>query len=156
MKTHLPPALVILAFAAAQPCVAAGDALCPLLRTFVQSVKPDETKHIVLRTSWGQGFRGMEEGTLAAKACERGDDTPTIKLCEYWMENSSTEFAGVNAVRAIECLSPGTKFARPASVELITIHFSVGSPDRGSLVDITLQEDVDVGGMALRIEASGY
>ncbi len=98
----------------------------------------------------------MEEGTLAAKACERPDDPVAVKLCDYWVENSSTEFAGINAVRAIECLSPDTKFARPVSVHVISMQFSFGSPNRGSLVDITLQEDAEVGGMALRVEASGY
>jgi hypothetical protein len=98
----------------------------------------------------------MEEGTIAAKACDHANEKPESRLCEYWIAHSSNEFAGVNAARAINCLSPGTHFGRQASISAIAMHFSVGSEEHGSLVDVTLKSDDEVGGMALRIEAHGY
>jgi len=34
--------------------------------------------------------------------------------------------------------------------------FSYGSDHRGALIDITLNEDKEIGGMAFRLEADGY
>jgi hypothetical protein len=134
----------------------AVDTLCAPLRKFVESVKPHESKTITFRTSWGAEFKDSEEPSLAEKRCQHDGYDPAKLVCADLMAHGSTEFAGVNARRAVSCLSRETRFAPRMSVHAIAVSFSYGTDDRGSLVDISLAEDEVVGGMALTITAEGY
>jgi hypothetical protein len=136
--------------------VDAADYLCAPLREFVESVKPHQSKTIIFRTSWGAEFKDSEEPSLAEKRCQHDGYDPAKLVCADLMAHGSTEFAGVNARRAVSCLSRETRFAPRLSVHLIAVSFVYGTPDRGSFVDISLTEDEVVGGMALTITAEGY
>ena len=72
------------------------------------------------------------------------------------MDHASTEFIGEDVKDAISCLSPETKFDRRLNLNLVSFHFSYGSDDRGALIDITLEADTAVGGVAFRVAANGY
>jgi hypothetical protein len=148
-------ALAISGVIASSLCSAA-DGLCKPLTDFITSVRPNETRVLKFHTSWGSNFHDSNEPALAAKRCDHGGYEPAKAVCDYLMEHGATEFSGNNAKSAIGCLSTKTRFA--AGTELHSINFSLtfGGDDRGSLVDITLQEDKELGGMVLSITADGY
>jgi len=72
------------------------------------------------------------------------------------MKSSSTEFSGVNVQDAITCLSKKTRFAPLTQFNYGSFSFSYGSDNRGALIDVTLQKDEKIGGMAFRLAANGY
>ena len=130
--------------------------LCNVLRNFVDSVKPDERREFTLRTSWGENFKDAPKQALAAKRCEHNGYEPAIKVCEYLMEGGSTEFSGINVQDAITCLSKKTRFAPLMQLNYGSFSFSYGSDNRGALIDVTLREDENIGGMAFKLVADGY
>lgn len=129
---------------------------CDVLRSFVGSVNPDETKEFVFRTSWGSNFNDTPEIVLFAKRCEHGDYPAAKNVCSYLMEHASAEFAAIAVKNAISCLSPGSNFGNQLTINSGSFSISYGTPDRGSLVDITFSEDSTVGGMAFKLVADGY
>lgn len=129
---------------------------CDVLRAFVDSVKPDETKELVFRTSWGANFKDTQEAVLSAKRCEHGDYPAAKNVCSYLMEHASAEFAPIVVKNAISCLSPGSNFENQFTINSGSFSITYGTPERGSLVDITFSEDSTVGGMALKLVADGY
>lgn len=130
--------------------------LCKALRTFVESVQPDESRAFALRTSWGRNFKDAPEPALRAKRCEHGGYEPARKLCDYLMAHSSTEFAGANVKDAITCLSRKTRFAPMMELNNESFSFSYGNDNRGALIDVTLQPDEKMGGMTFELVADGY
>ena len=150
--------LAFFLWAAALPAVHASPPpeLCKVLRSFVDSAKPDEQREFTLRTSWGENFKDAPEQARAAKRCEHNDYEPAKKVCEYLMKSSSTEFSGVNVQDAITCLSKKTRFAPLMQLNYGSLSFSYGSDNRGALIDVTLQKDEKIGGMAFRLAADGY
>ena len=129
---------------------------CKVLRAFVTSVQPDETREFTFRTSWGSNFKDDSEPAIGAKRCEHEGYDPAKSVCTYLMEYGSTEFTGADVKDAVSCLSRKTRFDRRLSLNLASFHFSYGSDDRGALIDITFKEDPGVGGMAFRLVADGY
>jgi hypothetical protein len=150
--------LAFFLLAAAVPATHAAPSpeLCKVLRSFVDSVKPDEQREFTLRTSWGMNFKDAPEQAFAAKRCEHNDYEPAMKVCEYLMENSAIEFAGVNVKDAITCLSKKTRFAPSMNLNYGSFSFQYGSDNQGALIDITLQYDEKIGGKAFRLAADGY
>lgn len=150
--------LAFFLYAAALPAAHASPPpeLCKVLRSFVDSIKPNEQREFTFRTSWGENFKDAPEQAFAAKRCEHNDYEPAKKVCEYLMESSSTEFSGVNVQDAITCLSKKTRFARLMQLNYGSFSFSYGSNNRGALIDVTLREDGKIGGMAFRLAADGY
>ena len=150
----------ILLAATAIPIVAsardAADPLCISLRAFVASVKPNEKRELIFHTSWGENFKGESQQVLYAVRCEHNGYNPAQAVCAYLMKNASIEFAGINAKRAISCLSPHTVFGPHLDINFGDFSFSYGTPNRGSLVAVKLYEDTKLGGMALSISADGY
>ena len=131
------------------------DMLCGEVKEFLASVKPDETRTITLRTFWG----AREEGDriiMGSKACEHSDYQPGEKLCAYLIENSSTEFAGYNAKRILNCLVPKPGIAEELKIHSGSFSATFGSPDRGALVDLEVAPDKGGGEVALRLQADGY
>lgn len=131
------------------------DMLCAEVDAFLRSVKPDETRILIMRTFWG----AREEGdriVIGSKSCEHNDYEPGKKLCAYLLQNSSTEFAGHNAKRILNCVMPEPGI--PAELEIQDGSFSTtfGSPDRGALLDLELAPDKGRGEMVLRLKADGY
>jgi hypothetical protein len=53
MKVILLSTALVLTWLPAQAALAKTDPLCAPLRSFVASVKPDETKTVEFHTSWG-------------------------------------------------------------------------------------------------------
>jgi hypothetical protein len=134
----------------------AEDGLCKPLRSFIASVKPNETHVLKFRTSWGSNFKDDDEPAFSAKRCEHGGYDPAKAVCDYLMEHGATEFSGNNAKSAVSCLSKNTRVAAGMQINSVSVSFTVGTENRGSLVDIDFVEDVDLGGMVLSITADGY
>lgn len=139
-----------------QLAFAGADKLCGYLDAYLKTIGPDKSSTIELHTSWGSNFIGESEEAFAAKRCIR-DESPLAKnLCNYLMENSSTEFSGVNFKRFLMCLSPKTKIERDVSFEIAFVSLSWGTDERGSLIELSLKNDKKIGGMVLKLEAEGY
>ena len=69
------------------------DHLCAELSSFLASVKPEETRSFTLYTFWGARVEG-DQIVMGEKRCDHANYEAGKKLCEYLVENSSTEFAG--------------------------------------------------------------
>ena len=129
---------------------------CKALRSFVESVQPDEKHGFAFHTSWGANFKDAGEPAIGAKRCIYNDYEPGKVVCAYLMENGLTEFAGINVMDAITCLSTKTKFAPLLSLNSGAFSFTYGSANRGALIDVTFAADQDIGGMVFKLEADGY
>jgi len=147
--------LGVITLAASLPA-AAEDGLCRPLRSFIASVKANETHVLKLHTSWGSNFKDDKEAAFSARRCDHGGYDPAKAVCDYFMKHGATEFSGNNAKSAVSCLSSQTRFAAEMKVHAISLSFTVGTEDRGSLVDIQFAEDENLGGMVLSITAAGY
>ena len=139
-----------------QSVVAGSDDLCPHLKEFLNSVEVGQSASIELHTSWGANFKDNDEDVMAAKRCIHGDVPSAKKACEYLMNNTSTEFAGINFKRFLLCLSPNTQIENGVQFSHALVSLSFGSKDRGALLDLSLEEDEHIGGMVLKLEAEGY
>jgi hypothetical protein len=131
------------------------DMLCSEVKSFMASVEPDETRTLTLRTFWG----AREEGdriVMGSKSCEHNDYEPGKRLCSYLIQNSSTEFAGYDAKRILNCLAPKPGIAAELEIHSGSFSTTFGSPNRGALVDLELAPDKERGEMALRLQADGY
>jgi hypothetical protein len=119
-------------------------------------VQPNEKRGFTFRTSWGENFKDAPAPALAATRCEHAGYEPAKKVCDNLMKYGSTEFAGANVKNSIICLSRKTRFAPLMRLDNGAFSFSYGSDHKGALIDITLQADEKVGGMAFRLMADGY
>ena len=131
------------------------DTLCAEVKAFLASVKPDETRSVTFRMFWG----AREEGDniiLGSKTCEHHDYDPGEKLCAYLIQDSSTEFAGYNAKRILNCLTPRQGIAAALDIHSGSFSITFGSPSRGALVDLELAPDEGRGEMKLILRADGY
>jgi hypothetical protein len=130
--------------------------LCRALRAFVESVRPDETREITFRTSWGTNFKDATEPAMRAKRCEHGEYEPAKQVCAYLIEHGPTEFSDITVKDSISCLSRKTKFDGQLNINSGEFSFSYGSENRGALIEIYFAEDKVVGGDAFRLVADGY
>lgn len=154
MKTAL---LSVALFTTAVTSTAAdGQSLCAPLRSFVNSVKPGETREFTFHTSWGGNFKDSQEVVIYAKRCIHNNYAPAKMVCDYLMESGAVEFAGNNVKDVVTCLSPKTHFAPRFGLYRASFSFSVGSDNRGSNVEVDFYEDTEIGGMALKVNADGY
>ena len=151
-------ALALTLIAASLPCQAKdrADQMCAPLRAFVVSVKPDETRKLEFQTSWGANFKGSSEPALYAKSCVHDKYAPAKAACDYLMEHGAVEFSGNNAMRALSCLSPGTRFGNYVQLNQAEFSFSYGTDNRGSNITLKYGEDPKLGAMVLSITADGY
>jgi hypothetical protein len=147
--------LGLLPLLAYQAAAMAAD-LCKPLRSFVESVKPDESRALEFHTSWGSDFKDSTEAAIYAKRCIHHGYAPARAVCAYLMEHGAVEFSGNNAKAVVSCLSPKTRFAPKLLLDQITLSLSYGTEDRGANIDISLLGDEKLGGMVLTIEARGY
>ncbi len=129
---------------------------CDVLRAFVGTVQPEETKELVFRTSWGSNFKDTPEAVLSAKRCEHGSYPAAKNVCKYLIEHASVEFAADTVKNAISCLSPGNNFDDHFVINTGSFSISYGSQERGSIVEFMFNEDLEVGGMAFKLVAEGY
>ena len=155
-------ALVVFALVVPPAAKAATDSLCAPLRAFAASIGPGQKHELVFRTSWGGDFKDApeksppEQTRLYAKRCDGSRYEAAERVCAVLMEHASVEFGNVNAMRAIECLSPKTHFANHTRFELGEFSLMYGTENRGANITVSFEEDKKVGGMALRIAADGY
>ena len=148
--------LVFAAVTASASSPSSSDELCGPLNAFAESVGPDDVRSIAFHTSWGSNFRNDPEPAIYAKQCVHGDYEPARAVCEYLFEHGAIEFAGGNVERVLTCLAPGTNFGPDLDLTRGRFHVGFGTPDRGSHITVEFQEDQELGGMVLRIEADGY
>ena len=132
------------------------DSLCPDLRAFVKSVKAKETRKFEFHTSWGGAFKGMAANALSARYCEHGGYAPAKAACDDLMAGRSVEFAGNNAIQAMICLSPDTRFGAGADLSRIDMTFAYEATRRDRDVTIRFDEDPRVGGKVLTVAVSAY
>lgn len=130
--------------------------LCKVLRAFVDSVQPDQTREFTFRTSWDSNFNDADKLALAAKRCIHNSYSPAEKVCAYLMEHGSTEFTGTDVKDAVSCLSRKTRFDPRLNLNEALFSFSYGSEARGALIGVSFKADPSVGGMAFRLVADGY
>jgi hypothetical protein len=140
------------------PAHGKADPLCAPLRKFLASVKPDETREIVFRTSWGGGFKDdpSTNDSIASRRCEHQNYAPAKRVCDVLIANSSVEFGNVNAIGAVVCISPDIRFPRYIEFDHGSLSLNYGTPNRGANVSLSYEEDSEVGGMKLHIVADGY
>ncbi|MGN2248303.1 hypothetical protein ACFWZ3_16610 [Frateuria sp. GZRR35] len=136
--------------------MASPDPLCGLLRRFVASVGPRETRSIEFHTSWGQNFKGSSTPAFLAKRCVSHDYGPADVVCVHLMSYGMIEFSGNNAEQALACLSEGTQFGLHVQLARAEFSFPYGTDERGTNITIKYDEDRDMGGMVLTITADGY
>jgi len=127
-----------------------------VLRTFIESVQPDEAREFTFRTSWGTGFKDSDNSVLFAKRCEHGGYSPAERVCAYLLKHGSTEFAGATVMAAISCLEPKTSFGNAVALNGGDFSFASGTDARGAQIGITFAKDPVVGGFAFRLVAKGY
>jgi hypothetical protein len=145
----------LIVLSAHQPASAA-DGLCEPLRAFAASVNPGETKVLKFHTIFGSNFKDREQPGFGAKRCDPAGYEPARAVCVYFMAYGDIQIPGFNAKLAIECLSKKTRFDVQAKVHAISVSLKYGTEVRGSLMDIELQQDNELGGMVLTIAAKGY
>lgn len=80
-----------------------SDALCGEMIRFANATTSGTEQSVQFTTDWG-GVFSDENDVFAEKRCEHGDTGPGRRLCGYLMENTSTEFAGLNINRALRCI----------------------------------------------------
>jgi hypothetical protein len=134
---------------------AVTDPICAPLRAFVASVQPGESKKIEFHTRWGSNFEGAAIALGAATCAHAHGDGVGRAVCTALSEHGSTERSDLNAVRALECLAPGTYFGQ-VLFEAGSFSLSSGTPDRGAKLNVSFVDDADHGGKVLRIVAKGY
>ena len=141
----------------AYPTASTADALCSPLRRFVESVQPHETRLVQFHTEWGRNFKDSDKPALYARRCSHGDYEPAMTVCSFLMEYGATEFSEINVKRAIQCLSPKTRFGYWSSLDSIALTLEHHpKQDHGATVHITFGEDREIGGMVLTIGVEGY
>jgi hypothetical protein len=153
-----PSALILLTITLIVPQAYAEQPseFCEILKSFVEVVKPNETKELVFNTSWGANFKDAPEPLLFAKRCEHNDDPTAKKVCGYLMKHASVEFTSVAVKKAISCLSPNSNFDAQLTIKSGSFSVNYGTQERGSIVDITFSEDSKVGGMVFKLAVYGY
>lgn len=90
-------------------CAATPDepgGLCAHMAAFANAAANDGTHKVRFTTDWGAMWEpeGPDGQQKYAKACEHEAYAPAETLCDYLMDNTSTEFMGSNARRAFRCM----------------------------------------------------
>jgi hypothetical protein len=162
MKIQITAVTALTLALACLPCLGAGrtkgDPLCSSLRSFVESIKKDESKTLEFHTSWGGDFKDSSSPgyVFAARRCMYSDYGPARSVCDYLMNHGAIEFSGNNAKDAIACLAPATRFSPRMTLDRVDVSFYYGTEYRGSNIQVTFVEDMKIGGMVLTIKADGY
>lgn len=152
--------IAFLAFAAVPLSAYASppQPLCNVLRAFVESLQPEESRALSFHTIWGAGFTDTPDGAESAayaKRCDHGGYAPAAQVCGYLMEHGYAEYSDDNAKDVITCLSPQTRFARGVSMTGGDFSFAYGKEPRAN-VEVSFQTDTQLGGKVLRISVERY
>jgi hypothetical protein len=134
-----------------------ADQLCAPLKAFVASVKPGKTQTLEFETAWFTHLTGSADTGVIGKSCDHHGYNPARVACASLLKYSSTEFAGLNAMRVIMCLSPGTHFAPFAQLDQIALDFSYGYSNRGQNVSVKLGKAAAADDpRVMKLEVEGY
>src|SRR4051794_4132880 len=82
------------------------DETCRAIAAFANAAE-DVGHSVRLMTDWGGSYHKSEdpnEQVFSAKDCVNDGFEPGKALCNYLLENTSTEFAAINYRRALECI----------------------------------------------------
>ncbi|MEZ5463751.1 MAG: hypothetical protein R3F22_00705 [Lysobacteraceae bacterium] len=153
MKTAL---FAIAVACIALPAIGRESELCRSLKSFVESVKPDETRTIEFHTSWGTGFKGSSKWAMFEKRCIHEEYPAAVNACDLLMEHGAVEFSSQNFSDVLSCLSPKTRISPEVRVEVAEVSFPRGTHDRGAHINLAFGWNEDIGGMSLKIQADGY
>lgn len=135
---------------------AKSDPLCRPLREFIRSVQPGETRSLEFHTSWGGNFKDSSEPVIFAKRCDHYGYGPAESVCAYLMGYGAVEFSENNLKHALMCLSPKTRIGSDLSFSKTGISLMYDNPDHSNHVALEFNEDSRIGGMVLKVVASGY
>lgn len=80
------------------------DGMCRAIADFANASTPNSDHEVTLQTDWGGSILG-KDGEIAVKHCQHDGYAPGKKLCDYLLENASTEFGTNNFLRAFACVS---------------------------------------------------
>jgi hypothetical protein len=106
---------------------------------------------------WGGPFKDDPSAQVMYQArCIHNGFEPGKAVCSYLLKHGHIEFSDIEAKRALECLSPATRFGQPLGLERGVFTLRYGTDRRGSRMKILYGEDSESGGMVLRIVAEGY
>ena len=110
------------------------DALCSAMSQFVRASDDGRPHSVTLRGGWG----GDEPDVLMTHECMHGGYEPGKVLCAYLVKNTSWEFGGINANRALSCLRRyGGRWPYPfREVPPLEVTSSIASPDQRLRVSI--------------------
>jgi hypothetical protein len=127
------------------------DDMCSEIARFANSSNGDAVHSVELFTFWGADIE---------KGCQRDQDAPSVRLCNYLVEHTSTEFAEINFRKALACMGPEAQiYAGPpqSRVEylngkitsyhakgvhpgvLVSLEFSTGSSDQAASLKISAE-----------------
>jgi hypothetical protein len=83
------------------------DAICREIADLANASSDGLLHQVRLMNDWGGLYcsSGPDEVAIACKACNHDAYGPGKRLCGYLMENTSTEFSGLNFIRVLRCLS---------------------------------------------------
>jgi hypothetical protein len=79
--------------------------MCAELAAFANASHDLTTYSVDLKTDWGGQFEPKTPNTyvMAAKHCDAAGYSPGERLCDYLLQNTSTEFPEINLNRALVC-----------------------------------------------------
>lgn len=106
---------------------AESDELCRYLINFLKSVEVDQVASIELHTSWGKNFKYELKDVVGAKRCVHNDALTAKSAFGYILENTSTEFAGLNFKRFLKCLPPETQIDDSTQFSYVAVSLYFGS-----------------------------
>jgi hypothetical protein len=117
------------------------DELCDELAAFANAAASDGNHTVRLTTDWGGVFtksNGANEELMYSKSCEHNSYAPSRTLCAYLLENTSTEFAGINVRRALRCIGVRVSGISPTNDDRLPpsarSHAVLGEPVRSEIL----------------------
>ena len=100
------------------------DQMCTEIAIFANESDGNAAHSVRLTTAWGGTFV-KDRDVIFSKRCEHGGFAPGMRLCQYLMQNTSTEFAVYNFRRALSCLDAESYApSAPVSVERLEAKIS--------------------------------
>lgn len=157
MKIFVAVCLVLLSILLGNAAAASEpDPFCLPIRRFVASVDPGDVREFAFHTSWGSNFKNAKEPAFIARQCQHEGYAPARLACQVLMEDGAVEFSNTNAERVVVCLAPDHRWGEHVHLEQGSISLDYGTDDRGSNVSVSYGKDNEMGGMVLRVSASGY
>lgn len=118
-------AIVCALSVAASSCATTGsDDLCREIVRFANSMDRSQEQSVVLTGRWME--IDEESGELVIEKACKNESPAGQRFCDYLLENTSTEFPGINFSRALSCIAPSVYSYRDG-VHVISLFGEVSS-----------------------------